>query len=211
MRNASHFSRFHGRSTFKCDICGRVTRDVDQGGTTLCQECYDIAGMDNHYNDSGTVPNFNPQHGDDYATDILRALRKIAQKGGDVNQVVEANGYAFPHGIPTQFSVQFSVQGPGPGEPRKARKAPAPAWPAPAKPAPAAKAATPAPGKARKSIKTPRGKLMSVPQYLSLTMARSAATQGGGPACEHGHFDCAAWEGGPCADELLSLTEPTSH
>lgn len=57
-----------------------------------------------------------------------------------------------------------------------------------------------------KPIRTPRGRRMTVRQYLALHAATSARN-GWAPACEHGHFDCAAWDGGPCADELISNLE----
>jgi hypothetical protein len=49
-------------------------------------------------------------------------------------------------------------------------------------------------------IRTPKGKFVTVKQYVAL------ANRNDQP-CEHGHFGCAAWEHGPCSDELLSALE----
>lgn len=49
-------------------------------------------------------------------------------------------------------------------------------------------------------IRTPRGRLISVNQYLALVNRNDQI-------CEYGHFACAAWHHGPCSDELISEQE----
>lgn len=40
-------------------------------------------------------------------------------------------------------------------------------------------------------------------KYLA-QVHRKSTTQDGAEACEHGHHDCALWEGGPCENEIDS-------
>ena len=49
-------------------------------------------------------------------------------------------------------------------------------------------------------IRTPRGRRISVGSYVALANRNEQV-------CEHGHFSCAAWDHGPCSDELLSAIE----
>lgn len=46
-------------------------------------------------------------------------------------------------------------------------------------------------------VRSRRGRLISARQYAGLANALDLP-------CEHAHFGCAAWEGGPCSDELLA-------
>ena len=57
-RSRKHFQRqFGGRSvTFVCQVCDRRTRDTGQGVDHLCEQCFDIAGLDNEVNDDGLQP-----------------------------------------------------------------------------------------------------------------------------------------------------------
>jgi hypothetical protein len=50
------------------------------------------------------------------------------------------------------------------------------------------------------TLKTPKGKTITVGQYIAL------AERNGQP-CEHEHLTCAAWDHGPCSDELASQQE----
>ena len=52
-------------------------------------------------------------------------------------------------------------------------------------------------------VRTPRGKHVSVKQYVALANKHELP-------CEHGHLSCAAWAHGPCSDELLSALESKS-
>ena len=42
-----------GRSTFNCDVCGRLTRQTDAQsvGSRLCPQCWDLAGIENEVQD----------------------------------------------------------------------------------------------------------------------------------------------------------------
>ena len=51
-----------------------------------------------------------------------------------------------------------------------------------------------------RKIRTLLGNEMTVSLYLALANINKKP-------CEHGHFSCAAWEGGPCADKLLAQRE----
>lgn len=54
-----------------------------------------------------------------------------------------------------------------------------------------------------KTFRTPKGKHMTPRQYLALVRMQQqrGATE---KACEHGHFACAGWEGGPCSAAVAS-------
>ncbi len=54
-------------------------------------------------------------------------------------------------------------------------------------------------------IKTPRGRVMTYRQYLALHVAQSMRSEGDSPPCEHGHYDCACWDRGPCSNEVASF------
>ncbi len=57
-------------------------------------------------------------------------------------------------------------------------------------------------GKRLLRIQTPTGKHVTRRQYL----ARHEALRDP-PPCVYGHFDCAAWEGGPCSNEIAAELE----
>ena len=47
-----------GTGIFSCSCCGRKTRDVGNGDNELvgmCEECYNLAGMENEHSDSGST------------------------------------------------------------------------------------------------------------------------------------------------------------
>lgn len=52
----ARFTRFH--PLFKCAVCGKLTRNPDDGGTGLCKECYEDAGIENEHSDT------NGEHAD---------------------------------------------------------------------------------------------------------------------------------------------------
>lgn len=86
------FSRFNGRTTFNCASCGRLTRDVDQGGTDCCPQCYELAGYDNMLNDDGRPPT---------AAELAfceRQIAMIAAKGGDADKARASCDYIWPPG-----------------------------------------------------------------------------------------------------------------
>jgi len=61
---------------FNCRICGHKTRPTgeDNDGVELCEDCYDLAGEENHFSDTG---------GEFYspAQSVLDAIARVAAKG----------------------------------------------------------------------------------------------------------------------------------
>ena len=57
-------------------------------------------------------------------------------------------------------------------------------------------------------IRTRRGKKLTPRQYLALVAMQQGREMSpnhpGAPACEHKHFGCAGWEGGPCSNEVAA-------
>jgi hypothetical protein len=49
-------------------------------------------------------------------------------------------------------------------------------------------------------VVTRKGKKLTLARYLAFL--NMAFARGADFACEHCHFGCAAWEGGPCGDEV---------
>ena len=89
MRNRRHFQRGYG--VFECRVCGRKTRNPDHGGTELCSQCFEIAGLDNMVND-------NALEGDAKAKVVAECniyLAEIAEKGGDVERVKNCNDFIW--------------------------------------------------------------------------------------------------------------------
>jgi hypothetical protein len=92
MRKFNRFSGRGGKSTFKCEVCERMTRDTGQGVDHLCYECFEIAGYDNQVNDSGETI--------DAHQGVLKTcndyLAKIAKLGGNTQRVIDCNEYIWP-------------------------------------------------------------------------------------------------------------------
>jgi hypothetical protein len=88
MANHKHFKRGQN-PTFKCVTCERNTRDTGQGVDHLCEDCFEIAGLDNMINDSGKPV--------DAATlkECTARLAKIKKLGGNVEHVKAANTYIW--------------------------------------------------------------------------------------------------------------------
>jgi len=55
-------------------------------------------------------------------------------------------------------------------------------------------------------IRTPRGKFLTVRQYLALVVAQQGRRGREAQVCSSKHFNCAAWENGPCFAELAATT-----
>ena len=84
-----HFQRGHG--VYKCGVCGRQTRgSSDSTNSRLCSQCYDIAGLDNMFNDDGTIPSASER------AELEAMLQHIVDHGGDAEAVRAENRYAFP-------------------------------------------------------------------------------------------------------------------
>jgi len=94
MKSNSHFGGRSGRgSTFKCDVCSRVTRDTGTGVDHVCAECFEIAGYDNMVNDNGYEPGSK-----DYAdalADCEMLLAKAVKKGSDGAKIKAMNGFIW--------------------------------------------------------------------------------------------------------------------
>lgn len=85
----STFKRGNGRSTFPCTICGRLTRDTDQGSTDLCMQCFDLCSLDNQVNDDGRQPT-EAEH-----KQALSWVKQIKAKGGDAERAMLVNTFLF--------------------------------------------------------------------------------------------------------------------
>ena len=88
MRKNRFQKGFHS-TTFNCGVCGRLTREVDQGGTELCPQCFEIAGEDNHFNDTGTTP--TPEQMKHFNS----LLAHIGKKGGNVERARDCNEFIW--------------------------------------------------------------------------------------------------------------------
>lgn len=55
-RNRARFEK--GSGCFDCGVCGRKTRATggDNDSVKLCEECYEIAGIENQISDQGSTP-----------------------------------------------------------------------------------------------------------------------------------------------------------
>lgn len=79
-----------GLGVFKCTGCGRRTRgNGESAGLELCAECAELAGSDNYYNDTGTVPSAEQLA----VHNALLAV--IGERGGDIERVKGSCGYIW--------------------------------------------------------------------------------------------------------------------
>jgi hypothetical protein len=79
-----------GHTTFKCQVCTRLTRETHGNGTECCPQCFEIAGLDNQVNDSG-----EPLPADVLA-DCESYLKEIIAKGGNGAEVKRCNTFIWP-------------------------------------------------------------------------------------------------------------------
>jgi hypothetical protein len=69
-----------GQSVFKCRICGRMTRDVeDNGNVDLCPDCYLGATYENGYEDAS-----DPETAAYYEAKMREAYQRAVDKGGSI-------------------------------------------------------------------------------------------------------------------------------
>lgn len=54
-------------------------------------------------------------------------------------------------------------------------------------------------------VRSPRGRLIPVRTYLALV--RGQEIRSTAHPCEYAHYGCAAWDGGPCSDEIAGALE----
>lgn len=90
MRDTRRFQR--GSGVFKCIICKRNTRYTGQGVDELCLECYELASLDNQYNDDGAGP--PPADSRDRKA-MFAWVKSIRTKGGDSVAAMDSCGYLF--------------------------------------------------------------------------------------------------------------------
>ncbi len=101
MRRHDRFEQ--GLSTFICQVCDRRTRNTGQDVDHLCNDCYEIAGIDNTINDSGYKPGM-PEF-DEFQAELKQRIGHIAKLGGNVTKVMRSNEFCFPPGHAFSFST----------------------------------------------------------------------------------------------------------
>lgn len=87
----SHFRK--GRGVFVCVGCGHRTRDTGvNNGTDCCPDCYELAGIYNHFQDGGNLAS--------YKKEIVKRCQNIKTKGGtldgDCLELLQAIGAEVP-------------------------------------------------------------------------------------------------------------------
>ena len=92
MNHGKHFRRF-GRGVFKCAICERNTRLVDQGNDHLCPDCYEVAGYENLVLDK-------VETAEECQKGIAWNVKNIAKKGGNMERFYAQFATLFPNGAP---------------------------------------------------------------------------------------------------------------
>lgn len=78
-RVANRFER--GSGLYACRCCKRNTRSTGRGDNELvklCEDCFDLAGEENHYSDSGGEFYDRPEV-------VLGMIKSVADKGGDAS------------------------------------------------------------------------------------------------------------------------------
>jgi hypothetical protein len=88
MSKRQHFQRF-GRGVFKCSVCERSTRQVDQGGDSeLCPQCWDLSGIDNSVNDKAQTLS-------EVAVERDYLLAEAVEKGGNAEHIKSSFTYLW--------------------------------------------------------------------------------------------------------------------
>lgn len=73
IKNRKHFQL--GSGVFTCVSCGVRTRLVSDGGdSNVCEDCYELAGLENGTSDTGTT--------EGYLAEALERYQRIVRKGG---------------------------------------------------------------------------------------------------------------------------------
>lgn len=90
MTTYAKFQRY-GRGVYQCSVCKRNTRNTgSEEDCEMCADCYDLSGKDNYCND-----NRKTAEEAGYTKAIVKRMRKIEAKGGDVARVKGCFGYLF--------------------------------------------------------------------------------------------------------------------
>jgi hypothetical protein len=87
------FRRGRGPTTFQCQVCERMTRDTGQGVDHLCEQCFDIAGLDNMVNDEGYKPGEPAFASARRECDAL--LEKAVRLGSNGDAIKQSNTYIW--------------------------------------------------------------------------------------------------------------------
>jgi hypothetical protein len=87
------FRRGRGPTTFQCQVCERMTRDTGQGVDHLCEQCFDIAGLDNMVNDNGYKPG-EPSF-DSARRECDALLERAVKLGSNGDLIKKSNTYIW--------------------------------------------------------------------------------------------------------------------
>ena len=88
-----NFRRGRGPTTFQCQVCERMTRDTGQGVDHLCEQCFDIAGLDNMVNDNGYQPG-TPDF-DKARSECDALLEKAVRLGSNGDLIKKSNSFIW--------------------------------------------------------------------------------------------------------------------
>lgn len=92
MGTRQHFER-GGRGVFKCQVCDRGTRRVDQAyDSECCPQCWDLAGLDNTVNDNGA----NCEQLGDWRAYRDQLLVEAVKHGGNADKITSEFTYLWP-------------------------------------------------------------------------------------------------------------------
>jgi hypothetical protein len=74
------YNTFGRKVAFKCNVCERMTRETgpDHAVNSLCEPCYELAGIDNYLNDNGEA-----LVGSHYEEAVGYLIKQIAKLGGE--------------------------------------------------------------------------------------------------------------------------------
>lgn len=75
---------YRGSTTFKCNVCGRGTRDtgVQSAGNKICPQCFELAGIENEISDGHSTLESN-------RAVITSLVADVKAKGGNTDDWIE--------------------------------------------------------------------------------------------------------------------------
>jgi hypothetical protein len=81
MKTQRKYNTFGRGGAFTCHCCKRRTREVssDHAQLELCEPCFELAGIDNAFNDYGSDEAFQQ-----YGSEARQWLSKLQKLGGDL-------------------------------------------------------------------------------------------------------------------------------
>jgi hypothetical protein len=94
-KSRARFARQYIRRSpvFQCQVCERMTRDTGQGVDHLCEQCFEIAGLDNMVNDDGLKPG-EPRFASARA-ECDELLAKAVKLGSNGDMIRKSNTYIW--------------------------------------------------------------------------------------------------------------------